>query len=214
MRVVVIGCGRVGSGLAIRLAGEGHDVTVVDRDEAAIARLGPAFRGRAILGDGMDRDVLEAAGAGHADALAAATGSDEVNAVLSRVATTRLRVPRVVARMFDPEQAELYARLGVSTISPAAWGISRLHELLVLTDVASVCGLGGGDVDLVEFAVPERLGGWRVPDLEFPGEVRVAAVSRGSRTLVADAGTVLAGGDVVIAAVAEGSAHRIQGLLA
>lgn len=213
MKVVVIGCGRVGSGLAGRLVLEDHEVTVVDSNPAALTRLGPAFPGVAIVGDGLDRKVLAAAGLEGADACAAATGSDEVNAVVSRVASTRFRVPRVVARMYDPRQAELYGRLGVSTISPATWGVGRLHELIVLRDVGSIVGLGGGQVDLVEFVVSPALAGSTASDLEFPGEIRLSAVSRGSRTFVVDAGTTLEAGDTVTAAVRAGSAHRIEALL-
>lgn len=213
MRVVIVGCGRVGSGLATRLGLDGHDVRVVDQDEGAFARLGSAFPGRAVAGMGLDQEVLVDAGIEHADALAAVTGSDEVNAVVGRVAARRFRVPRVVARMYDPLAAEVYRRLGVHTISPVAWGVGRLAELLVLVDVWSITTLGAGQVDLIEAVVPAMLDGRPVGELEMAGEVRAAAVTRGGRTFVPDAATRVHTDDIICLAVAGGGAERLESLL-
>lgn len=213
MKIVVVGCGRVGAGVARSLAGAGHSVTALDRDPAAFAGLGPQFGGRTVLGVGFDREALEAADVENADAIAVLTGSDEVNAVISRLASTRFRVPRVVARMYDPRQADLYRRLGVMTISPVSWGISRVVELVTLADLAVTASLGAGQVDVVEGVVTERLDGSPVSELEIPGETRVIAVTRGGRTRLLEARSLLETGDVVHLAVAEGAAGRMQTLL-
>lgn len=213
MKIVVVGCGRVGAGVARSLAGAGHSVTALDRDPAAFAGLGPQFGGRTVLGVGFDREALEAADVENADAIAVLTGSDEVNAVISRLASTRFRVPRVVARMYDPRQADLYRRLGVMTISPVSWGISRVVELVTLADLAVTASLGAGQVDVVEGVVTERLDGSPVSELEIPGETRVIAVTRGGRTRLLEARSLLETGDVVHVAVAEGAAGRMQTLL-
>ena len=94
MRYLIIGCGRVGSGLANELTLRGHQVTVVDKDPLAIERLGPVFKGKAIVGFGFDREVLEAAGIQRADGLAAVTASDEANVIAARIARDIYRVPR------------------------------------------------------------------------------------------------------------------------
>ena len=213
MRAIVIGCGSVGEGLARRLSTQGHTVTVVDRDPGSLDRLGTAFGGRTVAGTGFDRGVLEEAGIGEADAVAAVTGSDEVNAVVARLATRRFRVPRVVARMYDPRQADLYRRLGVLTISPVAWGIGRLSELLTLRDVGTVVSLGSGQVDLVEVEVPALLAGRQTGELEAAGELRVVAVTRGGRTFVPDPPAVFARGDLIHVVVAAGAGARLQALL-
>ena len=119
MKVIVIGCGRVGSRLATALALRGDSVTVVDLETAAFHRLGKQYHGQRITGDGCNRDVLDRAGIERADALAAVTGSDEINAVLARLAATRLGVPRVVARIYAPAKAEIYRRLGVRSRAQA-----------------------------------------------------------------------------------------------
>ncbi|HEX5695820.1 MAG TPA: TrkA family potassium uptake protein [Acidimicrobiia bacterium] len=213
MRIVVVGCGRVGSGVAGSLDGAGHSVTVLDRDPAAFSRLGRQFGGKTVLGVGFDLEVLEKAEVSRADAIAVVTGSDEANAVIARLASTRFRVPRVVARMYDPRQADLYRRLGVMTISPVSWGISRVVELVTLADLAITTSLGAGQVDVMEGVVSVRLGGSQVGELEIPGEAKVIAVTRGGRTRIMEELSVLETGDVVHMVVAAGAAGRVQTLL-
>lgn len=213
MRIIVIGCGRVGAGLAKQLALDGHEVTVVDRDPAAFDRLPGGFPGSTIEGVGFDRGVLLSAGIEQADALAAVTGSDEANAVVARLAANRFRVPRVVARMYDPRQADLYQRLGSVTISPVAWGIGRLSELLLAKETATVFSLGGGQVDLTQVTVPPLLDGHLCSEIEVPGEIKVSSVARGARTFIPDGNTRLATGDIVYLVVASGAVSRLESLL-
>jgi trk system potassium uptake protein len=202
MHVIVIGCGRVGSGLARTLAHRGDAVTVVDVDPGAFTRLGRAFHGRRVTGDGGDRTVLERAGAAGADGLAAVTGSDEVNAVLARLATAALHVPRVVARMYDPAKAEIYRRLGVQTVAPVTWGVERLAELLTCSELTPVASLGAGQVEIVDATVPALLAGRPAAELAVPGESGVVAITRrGVTSLVADPATPLQAGDLLHVAV-------------
>lgn len=213
MRVIVIGCGRVGSGLAHQLALDGHSITVVDSDPAALDRLPAGFPGERIVGFGIDRKVLLTAGIDRADALAAVTGSDEANSVVARVAVVRFRIPRVVARMYDPRQADLYRRLGIATISPVTWGIGRLSEALMARQVATVFSLGSGQVDLNQITVPSRLDGRPCRELEVPGELAVTAVSRGGRTFIPDSSTPLHTADIVYLAVSAGASSRLEQLI-
>ena len=215
MNVVIVGCGRVGRGLATALALRGGSITVIDSDPAALDRLGPGFltedatagpvepgspgvRGRRITGDGCDRDVLDRAGIDRADGLAAVTGSDEVNAVLARLAVTRLDVPRVVARIYAPAKAEIYRRLGVQTISPVTWGVERLTELLTFSELTPVASLGTGQVEIVDATVPALLDGRPAAELTVPGETHIVAITRHGATLLASGpSTPLQAGDIV-----------------
>jgi trk system potassium uptake protein TrkA len=212
VKVLVVGCGRVGSGLAASLEIDSHAVTVIDREPKAMARLSRGFAGRSVVGNALDRDVLEQAGIGEADALAAVTGSDEINAVVSRLASRRFRVPRVVSRMYEPRQADLYGRLGVLTISPVEWGVTRVAQLLTLSDLAPIVSIGGR-VNLVEATIAPSLAGRRAEELEVPGETRVISVTRSGRTFLGDRATLLESGDVVAVAVTQGSETRLQQLL-
>jgi trk system potassium uptake protein len=213
MRVIIVGCGRVGSGLSYSLEVEQHDLTVIDHDPRAFDRLGKGFRGTSIVGNALDRAVLESANIRNADALAAVTGNDEVNAVVARLALRRLRVPKVVARMYEPRQADLYRRLGVLTISPVEWGITQLSHLLTSTDLAPITSIGNGQVQLLETTVSSAMSGKKAGELEIPGEARVVSVQRGARTFLGDRNTPMETGDVVSIAVVQGSENRLQQLL-
>lgn len=111
MKIIIIGCGRVGARLAQTLSLKGCSVTVVDKDPTAFDRLGKSYQGRTVQGVGFDRDVLIEAGIEKADGLAAVMVSDEANAVAARIAKRMFRVPRVVARIYEPRKAEIYRRL-------------------------------------------------------------------------------------------------------
>lgn len=213
MRIILVGCGRVGSGLAYRLQADGHQITVIDEDSRAVERLGPGYLGDMLVGSALDQAVLRQAGITGADALAAVTGSDEINAVVARLAAQRFRVPRVVARMYDPGEAGLYSRLGVLTISPVEWGISRLAHLLTLRDAAHTVTLGAGRIHLLEVVVPAGWDGRRAVDLEVLGETRVISVTRAGQTMLADAITRLQIGDVLAIAVMAGSEAHLEQML-
>ena len=127
MRALVIGCGRVGSNVAIQLADEGWEVTAVDEKEEALTRLGENWRGAFVLGHGMDVDVLREAGIEDADAVVVATDGDNTNIVIAQVAMKRFDNQCVVVRILDPARADFYAELGLRTISPTK---TAIHDLL------------------------------------------------------------------------------------
>ena len=112
MHVVVVGCGRVGSGLARILEDGGHTVAVVDKAQKAFRRLPEGFSGRTILGVGFDRDLLRDAGIEEAGALAAVTSGDNSNIMVARTAREVFGVERVIARIYDPRRAAIYEKLG------------------------------------------------------------------------------------------------------
>jgi trk system potassium uptake protein TrkA len=213
MRIIIIGCGHTGAGLARELSLAGHAVTVVDSNAAAFERLGPSFKGEMITGVGFDRDVLLRAGIERADGLGAVTSSDETNVVTARVAREVFHVPKVVARVYDPRKAEIYRRLGLQTISPVSFGIQRLAELLTFSPVERVQSLGSGDVDIVEAEVSPLIAGRTVKDLTVPDEVRVVAITRSGKTFLPTMGTVFQEGDRLHLAVLATSADRLKALL-
>lgn len=119
MNVVVLGCGRVGSGVARELHSRDVEVVVVDHDPNALARLGDGIAVRRVLGSILDREVLREAGLDTADGVAVVTHDDAVNAAVALAARRLLRVPTVVARLDDPRVAEVHQRLGIRTLVPA-----------------------------------------------------------------------------------------------
>ena len=131
----------------------------------ALARLGPDFKGQKIKGVGFDRDVLMKAGIEQADAFAAASSSDNANIVAARIAHNIFHVPRVVARLFDPQRAEIYRRLGMLTISSTTWGAERMRELLTSAEIDPIISFGSGEVSLVSIEIPPQLAGRMVKDV-------------------------------------------------
>lgn len=214
MKLIIIGCGRVGAGLARTLAQRGHAVTVIDKDPVAVRGMGTLWTGQTLIGSAFDRDVLLQAGIERADGVAAVTGSDEANVVIARLARQVFRVPRAIARLYDPRKAEVFRRLGLQTINPVTWGIHRIAELLCYTRLAPLASLGSGEVDIVETEVPPLLVGRTVNEVTIPGEVHVTAISRGGKTFLPTLGTVFQDGDLLHIAVLATSAHRLDTLLA
>jgi trk system potassium uptake protein TrkA len=213
MKIVIIGCGRIGSGLAQTLSRQGHAITAVDKDPAAFERLGPTFKGQTVTGIGFDRDVLLRAGIERADGLAAVTASDETNVLIGRIAQQDFRVPRVVARLYDPHQAEIYRRLGLPTVSPVSWAIHRIAEALLYSPLGVVYSLGSGEVDLLEIDVPPMLIGKSLRDLTLPGEVHVVAISRSGKTFLPTPGAIFQEGDLLHLAALGASTERLRELL-
>jgi trk system potassium uptake protein TrkA len=128
VNAVVIGCGRVGSAVAMGLAADGWEVTVVDESEDALTRLGQGWRGGFVVGHGMDVSVLERAGVTDADAAVVATNGDNTNLVVGQVLQQRYDVATVVVRILDPARAKLYADRGMSIVCPTQTAISGLLE--------------------------------------------------------------------------------------
>jgi len=131
MRVVILGCGRVGSILAAELDKSGHAVGIVDTRNEAFQRFLPAdFGGDAVLGNGIDEDILQKAGADQAEFFAALTDDDNVNIMATQVAKIVFKVPHVVCRIYDRERNETFRTLGLETVAPIEVAASRIKDLV------------------------------------------------------------------------------------
>jgi trk system potassium uptake protein len=131
MRVLILGCGRVGSLLANRFSREGHAVVIIDKNADSFRRLDPQFDGEKIAGTGIDEDVLRKAGIESADAFVAVTNGDNTNAMVAQIAQRIFRVPRVIARVYDPIRAQTYQQHGLETLCTSIIGSGVLHDLLL-----------------------------------------------------------------------------------
>lgn len=131
MRVLIMGCGRVGAELATMLDKAGHDVTTLDINEYAFRRLSPAFRGKKLVGNGIDQDVLRRADIEHVDAFVSVTQGDNRNIMSCQIAKHIFGVPKVVCRIYDPIREQIFSELGIETISPTKVGAGLLHDRLM-----------------------------------------------------------------------------------
>jgi trk system potassium uptake protein TrkA len=130
MKALIIGCGRVGSSIAVQLQSEGWDVVVVDENEDALSRLGDHWPGAFLVGHGIDTDLLREAGIEEADAVIASTDGDNTNIVIGEVAQKRFDVKCVVVRVLDPARAEFYAARGMRTVCPTQTAIDSLAQIV------------------------------------------------------------------------------------
>jgi trk system potassium uptake protein len=134
----VIGCGRVGSTIALQLHKEGWDVTVIDENEDALSRLGENWPGSFVVGHGMDTDLLRGAGIEDADAVVVSTDGDNTNIVIGQVAQKRFGIQCVVARILDPARADFYAARGLRTVCPTKTAIDTLTEAVRACEIPKV----------------------------------------------------------------------------
>ncbi len=213
MKIIIVGCGRNGAGLALALSNAGHAITVIDTDEQAFSQLGKDFKGETIEGIGFDRDILKQAKIEKSDALAAFTSSDESNAVIARMAREIYHVPKVVARLYDRDKAEIYKQLGIQTLSSTTWGIKRAADLLTYTPLDAVFSFGNGDMELVKIEVPSLIAGRKVNDLTVLGDIHVVAIERGNKTILPTAGTIFQRRDILYIAAAISSGGHLKKLL-
>ena len=130
MRVVILGCGRVGAKVAEVLDGDGHDVLIIDRKSDAFGRLSPSYRGRAVVGLGIDEDTLVRADLGSADVFIALSDGDNTNVMAAQVAKHVFNVPYVISQIKDPIRGEAYEGLGIMTICPTCIGADAIREVI------------------------------------------------------------------------------------
>lgn len=201
MHVVVVGCGRVGSGLATALDKSGHSVAVVDRQAKAFRRLPDDFGGDRVVGVGFDRDRLLEAGIDRADAVAAVTNGDNSNIVVARVAREVFAIERVVARIYDASRAAIYERLGIPTIATVQWTTDRVLRRILPGDPGVEWVDPSARVSLVERPLAAAWVGHRLSSLELPGRARVVALSRLGVSTLPTADIVVQEGDVAYVAV-------------
>jgi trk system potassium uptake protein TrkA len=178
VHIVIMGCGRVGSSLALQLVRREQSVAVVDQDPLAFRRLGDDFAGTTIKGVGFDRETLIAAGVEEADAFAAVSSGDNSNIIAARVARETFGVERVVARIYDPKRAEVYERLGIPTVATVPWTASRLLKSVLGDRTAEAWRDPSGAVAMLHVTPDEGWVGHTVTDFESASGSRVGLVTR------------------------------------
>jgi trk system potassium uptake protein len=216
VHVIVAGCGRVGATLARGLDAEGHHLVVIDKDQRAFDRLEEGYRGRRLQGIAFDRDTMEEAGIKQAQVFVAVTNGDNSNIVSARTARDHFDVEHVIARIYDPERAGIYERLGIVTVASARWTVDEIRRSFLpesgRLDVA--LGAGAGEVVVLTASIPPGVPAFPVARLNEPGRCVVAAVTREGRTEVPPSGGLAAGGDRVHLAVSRDAADEVRARVA
>jgi trk system potassium uptake protein TrkA len=192
-----MGCGRVGSSLAIELESDGHSVSVIDQARESFRRLGPNFKGHTVTGMGFDRDTLLEAGIEKADAFAAVSNGDNSNILAARVARETYKVANVVARIYDPGRAEIYQRLGIPTVATVLWTTDQILRRIVPEGSKSEWRDASGAIQLCEFHPTANWFGIPVSKIENLTGARVAFITRLGAGLIPDEHTVFQEGDLL-----------------
>lgn len=211
MKVIIVGCGKLGSGLALELVKKGHKVTIIDSDPEAFELLGKDFKGETIVGVGFDKNILEKAQISSSDAIIACSKSDEANALIGRISRNIYKVPRVISRLYDPRRAEIYGSLGIQTISTTTWGIHHAAEMLSYDQLDCVSSIR--DLEMIRIETPALLVGRTVNELTVTGEIQVVAICRRNKTFMPTRGTAFQKNDVIFIAALASSVSRLKTLL-
>ena len=213
VHIIIVGCGRVGSGLGVELVEQGHSVAIIDRNAKAFRRLPGDWPGTTIIGSGFDRGDLEAARANDASALAAVTSGDNSNILTARIARETYGIPNVVARIYDPRRAQIYLRLGISTVATVSWTIDQVRHRLLPNELESEWTDPTGGIALIERHLPERWAGKRLAELSVPGEVTLVSVTRAGVVRLDFADLVGQDGDILHVVATAEALDRFQGRL-
>jgi trk system potassium uptake protein TrkA len=209
MLIVIAGCGRVGSDLAMSLSEDGHDVSVVANSQERLASLGDSFNGRTEIGLAYDVRTLRRADIEFADAFVAVTPNDNANLMAVQVAKKVFGVSKTIARLDDPARADAYSALDVEYVAGSHLISRVIKEQIVEAEFEYHVTFSSGDIEIVEMNIGPVDEDVAVADFEVSGRLRVAAVRRDGRTLIPASDFMLSEGDLVVAAAKHGITSKV-----
>lgn len=216
MKVLIIGCGRLGAGIARELFAKGNEISVIDQDPNSFYLLGNEFSGNTVIGMGYDKNVLEEAGIQFQNAVICSTGSDEINALVGKIAKDHYMIPTVIARLYDPNKAKVYQTLGIKAVSTTGYGVDRTIELLSFDKMDSVSLLGEqGDTEIIRIVATSEVEGALASELTNEDEYRLIAIVRGKHSFLPSPDDEIRTGDILYFAVVtnfKGKLKRALGL--
>jgi trk system potassium uptake protein TrkA len=213
VHVVIMGCGRVGSTLARSLEDRNHTVSVIDSEPDAFRRLGPSFNGDKVTGFGFDQEVLQKAGIRRADAFAAVSSGDNSNIIAARVARETFGIEKVVARIYDPGRAEVYQRLGITTVATVKWTADQVLRRLLPAGAEPDFRDPSGTIRLDQIPVTAAWVGRRTVHLEEQTGARIAWIDRLGEGMLPNEDTVIQEGDLLHLVMREENAARAYDVL-
>ena len=208
-----MGCGRVGSTLANSLEDRNHTVSVIDSNPDAFRRLGPSFNGTKVTGYGFDQAVLTEAGIERADAFAAVSSGDNSNIIAARVARETFGIQQVVARIYDPGRAEVYQRLGITTVATVKWTSDQVLRRILPAGAEPDFRDPSGTIRVDQMPVPDPWVGRRTVLFQEQARCRIAWIDRLGEGMLPTRDSVLQEGDMLHLVVREENANRVYDVL-
>ncbi len=209
MHIIIAGCGRVGSELARLLSNEGHDVIIIDKNKSSFDRLKGAFNGVTLVGSGFDTELLKEARIEKADAFCAVTNGDNTNLISAQVAKKIFNVPKVIARVYDPQRAHIYTALGMDVISGTILFAAMIRDKIIESRFSSYL-IETKEVGVIEIEVKDSLKGKMIKDVNIPREFMVVAIRRLNEVIIPELDTVLKAKDVLMGVVKVASLNAIK----
>jgi len=209
MHIIIAGCGRVGSELARLLSNEGHDVIIIDKNKSSFDRLKGAFNGVTLVGSGFDTELLKEARIEKADAFYAVTNGDNTNLISAQVAKKIFNVPKVIARVYDPQRAHIYTALGMDVISGTILFAAMIRDKIIESRFSSYL-IETKEVGVIEIEVKDSLKGKMIKDVNIPREFMVVAIRRLNEVIIPELDTVLKAKDVLMGVVKVASLNAIK----
>ncbi|MDO8488884.1 MAG: TrkA family potassium uptake protein [Candidatus Omnitrophota bacterium] len=209
MHVIIVGCGRVGAELAKLLSGEGHDVVVIDKVRESFNRLGDTFNGLTMVGNGFDLALLKQVGIEKADAFCAVANGDNTNLISAQVAKKIFHVPKVFARIYDPQRAHIYAALGLDIISGTMLFSAMLRDKIIESRFSSYL-IESKDLGVLEIEIKDDLVGKTIQDINIPGDFIVVALRRMQGVIIPEPKTVLKDKDILMGVVKVSSLQEVR----
>lgn len=200
MYVIIVGCGRVGSELAKLLSSEGHDVVIIDKNQLSFDRLGESFNGVTLVGNGFDLALLKQAGIEKADSFCAVTNGDNTNLISAQVAKKIFNVPKVIARVYDPARAHIYAALGLDILSGTILFAAMIRDKIIESRFSSYL-IESKELGVIEIEVKKDLAGKHIHDINIPQELIIVAIRRLHEVIIPEAHTVLKEKDILMGVV-------------
>ncbi len=209
MYVIIVGCGRVGAELAKLLSAEGHNVVIIDKNPLSFERLGTSFNGLTLVGNGFSLGLLKQAGIEKADAFCAVTNGDNTNLVSAQAAKKIFNVPKVIARVYDPERAHIYKALGLDILSGTILLAAMIRDKVIESRFSSYL-IETKELGIIEIEIKKDLAGKTIQDINMPGEFLVVAIRKLQGVILPEPQTALKEKDVLMAVVKVASLAKVK----
>ncbi len=214
MKVLIVGCGKLGSALALELYRRGHTISIIDLDPVKFYDLGADFNGTQIVGNGMDKEILEEGEIEYTDILVAATGSDEINSVIAKIAKDVYYVKHVIARIYNPRKAKIFEALGIRTISSTGFAVDRAIELVSFNTFDSLVILGrDASTEIVRIVATHNVEGMFVNDINDGNDIKIVAIVRDDTSFIPQLEDEIKTGDILYIVTRSKAKNTLKNIL-
>lgn len=209
MNIMIVGCGRVGSQLAVLLSQEGHNVTIIDKDADSFKRLGGTFNGVTAVGNAFDEKLLRELKVDKQDAFVSVTSGDNINLMASQIARKMFKVPRVIARVYDPQRADIYKKFDLDIISGTILVAAMIRDKIIENRFTGYL-VETGELGVIEIIAGRELEGKRVSDLNIPDEFSAVVIERKKKVIITETFTRIELGDKIMGLVRTTSLEKVK----